>query len=210
MLNKENDKQIVALLGLATTGKDYNSKPFINIGFKKIAFADSLRKVLWDILGYTPDGDNIPYNEFKKCEFKVKKSLFKTESITTIRKMLQNTGSVFKELFGQNYWTNRWVKDVLESGYNRIVVTDTRFDYEIKKIISLKKKGYKVNFIWCQYEGADYNKLLSDNHESEALAQFMYKNRELYGLYDACTINEINMLKILKDFNKHDNKKENK
>lgn len=209
MFKQENDKQIVSMLGLKNTGKDYNAKPFIEAGFKKIAFADSLRSILWGILGYTPDGDNIPYNDFKKCEFKVKKSLFKTESITTVRKMLQNTGSVFKELFGQNYWTNKWVKDVLESDNNKIVVTDTRFDYEIKKIISLKKKGYKVNFIWCQYEGADYNKLLSDTHESEALAQFMYKNRDKYGLYDTCTINEINMLKILKDFNKH-NKNLNK
>lgn len=205
-MNKQNyDKQIIALLGLATTGKDHNSKPFIEMGFEKIAFADSLRKVLWDILGYTPDGDNIPYNDFKKCEFKIKKGLFKSESVTTVRKMLQNTGSVFKDLFGQNYWTNLWVKTALE--HDKIVVTDTRFDYEIKKIMSLAKKGYKINFVWCQYEHADYDKLLTDTHESEALAQFMYLNRDKYGLYDTCTINEINMNKILKDFNKYNKTK---
>ena len=45
-----------------------DKKAYINIGYKKIALADPLREVAWNILGYNPEEKgNIPYNDFKNC-----------------------------------------------------------------------------------------------------------------------------------------------
>ena len=44
-------KNIIAFMGLKTCGKDYQSQAYINIGYKKIALADPLREVAWNILG---------------------------------------------------------------------------------------------------------------------------------------------------------------
>lgn len=199
-------KEIITFLGLKTSGKDYRSYPYITYGgYIKKAFADPLREVLWGIMGYTPES----YAEFKKEELVVNKRKkilgfipsVKEIKITTIRKMLQNTGSVFKKLFGENYWTNLWYKDLLETGGdNNIVVTDARFTYELKKILSLKKKGYRLRFVYCMYEGANYDELLADEHESEKLAQYMYTYREKYSLSDGKEIAETMIRRIVKDY----------
>lgn len=206
------DKNIICFLGMKTCGKDYNAEAFINSGYKKIAFADPLRDIVWKILGYTPDKkDTISYTDFKNCVLTTEKKCkifniipwYKDFVVTTIRKILQNTGSVFKELFGETYWANLWYKEVLNSEINNIVCTDARFTYELKKILSLSKRGYKITFVWCQHEGADYINILKDNHESEELSQFMYNNRKQYGLYDGCVLKEHIIKKIIKDFEKH-------
>ena len=150
--------------------------------------------------------DTFTYSEFKQCELFAGKKIFnfipiisRCSSITSIRKILQNTGSVFKELFGENYWTNIWYKKVLEYDGN-VVVTDVRFPYEINKILKLKKQGYNVTFIWCQYENADWNKIMQDKHESEALSQFIYLHSCKYKLHDGSIIDDKTIKRIIKDF----------
>ena len=106
---------------------------------------------------------------------------------------------MFKELFGENYWTNIWYKKVLEYDGN-VVVTDVRFPYEINKILKLKKQGYNVTFIWCQYENADWNKIMQDKHESEALSQFIYLHSCKYKLHDGSIIDDKTIKRIIKDF----------
>ena len=59
-----------------------------------------------------------------------------------------------------------------------------------------------MTFIWCQYENADYDKILADKHESELLNQFIYYNRDKYRLHDGCIIKEDVLKRILKDFEK--------
>lgn len=197
-------KEVVCMLGLKTCGKDYNAQRYIKDGYKKIALADPLREILWSVLGYMPDN----YQEFKTCDIKAthKTTLYKifglteTFKITTVRKMLQNTGSVFKRLFGQDFWADMWKKAVLNSSKN-VVCTDVRFDYEVKKALSLTRSGCKVKFIWCCYKNADFDEILKDYHESEKFNQFLYCNRNKYGLQDGCIISHKTMRQILKDYN---------
>lgn len=211
---EEKEKSVICFLGCKGSGKDHNAQKFILNGYKKIAFADALRSVVWSILGYYPiddkykivDKDRFTYSEFKKCNLFASRRIFnfipfisECVEITSVRKILQNTGSVFKELFGENYWTNIWYKKVL--GYNgNVVVTDVRFPYEIRKILKLEKQGYNVMFIWCQYEHADWNKIMQDKHESEALSQFIYLHSCKYKLYDGAVIDNKTIKKIIKDF----------
>lgn len=200
-------KEVVCMLGLKTCGKDYNAQYFIEkLGFKKIALADPLRQTLWNILGYKPDD----YQEFKNCDIKAthKTTLCKfiglteTFKISTVRKLLQNTGSEFKRLFGQDFWANKWKEAVLNSSKD-VVCTDVRFDYEVEKALSLTRSGCKVKFIWCCYKNANFDEILKDNHESERFNQFLYYNRNKYGLQDGCTITHKTMRQILKDYNSY-------
>lgn len=202
-------KQLIAFMGLKQTGKDYNSQPYIKLGFKKIALADPLREMAWNILGYNPDlQGNIPYNEFKNNILFTKENKkilniphTKEVEITSIRKILQNLGTECKKLFGEDYWCNQWYISVINSESN-VVVTDIRFPNEINTVLKLKDADYDVSFVWCQYEGADYKNILKDCHESEMLNQFIYCNRLKYGLHDGSIIDEKTMKAILEDFSK--------
>lgn len=201
-------KQAVIFMGLKTTGKDYNSVAYIDAGFKKIALADSLRDMLWSIIGYKPNKE-FTYNEMKHSILSAEKNSkflgfipsVQDIAITSIRKMLQNLGTVMKDMFGENFWVNIWYKKVLEADCN-IVCTDCRFPNEIKKALSLEKKGYDVNFIWVCYNKANFEEILKDTHESEQFAQYLYYNSDKYGLYDLCKINNVQMKKILKEYDK--------
>ena len=203
-------KNIIAFMGLKTCGKDYQSQAYINIGYKKIALADPLREVAWNILGYNPEEKgNIPYNDFKNCNLSAEVEhkfmgvlpYYTDVKITSIRKILQNIGTEFKRLFGTDYWCNLWYDSVVKSGEN-VVLTDLRFPNEVKKVLELKDVGYNVTFRWCQYEKADYDKILADKHESELLNQFIYYNRDKYKLHDSCIIKEDVLKRILEDFEK--------
>lgn len=205
-----NNKNLICFMGLKHCGKGYNAQPYIDIGYKKISLADPLREVAWNILGFNPEkNNNLSYDDFKHCNL-----LAKTEhkfmglisyhtgvKITSGRKILQNIGTEFKRLFGTDYWCNLWYDSVVKSGEN-VVCDDVRFSNEILKVLELKNAGYNVTFIWCQYEKADYDKILADKHESELLNQFIYYNRDKYRLHDGCIIKEDILKRILEDFEK--------
>lgn len=199
-----NKKNLMVFLGLKNCGKNYNAQPYLEMGFKNISFADPLREMVWSILDYTPN-KVLNYDDFKKSEAILRKpnkflNLFaKKVVITTGRKILQNAGSVIKSMFGETIWADLWAKSVLESEQN-VVCTDCRFTYEVFKALSLSRKGYNVSFIWVCYEKANFNEILKDKHESEALSQYIYYNQEKYGLYDLCEIKPKVLKQIISDF----------
>ena len=201
-------KELVVFIGCKNFGKNWNAKPYIEAGYKEIAFADSLRDMLWNILGFKPSED-FTYDEMKKSKLithKVKRflkifNIKKTIEVSTFRILLQNLGSVMKKTFGDNFWVNIWYKKVLESDCN-IVTTDIRLPNEIKKALTLIKSNYNVKFVWCCYSGANFQEILKDTHESEQLAQYMYWNQDKYSLFDGCPIDIDTINKILKDYSK--------
>lgn len=193
-----NKKNLIVFLGLKNCGKDYNSQPYLEMGFKKISFADPLREMVWSILDYTPNKE-LNYDDFKKSDTILKKSWFKKIKITTGRKILQNAGSVIKRMFGETIWADLWVKSVLDSDTD-VCCTDCRFTYEVEKALSLSRKGYNVSFIWVCYGKANFDEILKDKHESELLSQFIYYNQEKYGLHDLCEIKPKVLKQIISDF----------
>ncbi len=202
----KNKKELVCMLGMRETGKDYNAQHFVGMGYKKICFADSLREMLWKILGWKPD-KNFNYADFKKSYFSAEKGIkllkfipfLKFVAITTGRRMLQNLGSVIKEYFGETIWADLWGKEVIKQDRN-VVCTDVRFIYEAEKALSLTRKGYTVKFIWCCYENANFDEILKDTHESEMLNQHIYYNQDKYNLEDGSEISHKVIKQIIKDF----------
>lgn len=191
------NNELICFLGTKRSGKDYNAQKYIDVGYTKMALADSLRDMLWDILGWTPTVQQ--YNQRKESSLWFLDGVLKLVKVTSIRKMLQNLGSFMRDNVDKNFWANIWYNKVLDSNKN-VVCTDVRYPNEIKKAMSLSKRGYNVMFIWCCYEGADYTEILKDTHESESLAQFLYCNQDKYKLYNGCRINNTILKRILKDY----------
>lgn len=197
-MDKAQKKQIVVILGLRGSGKSFASKPYTGMGYTTVSFADPLRTIAFKSLGYV-ETPNFNYDDFKKSTLYAKKGMFKKVKLNTGRQLLQQTGSVIKELFGKEVWADAWQKTVLLLDSN-VVNDDCRFDYEVEKALKLIRKGYEVNFVWSCYDGNDYTEAMNDTHESEALAQFIYRNQDKYGIHDLSVIGHKLMKQILADF----------
>lgn len=175
----QDEPRLVSFLGVQGGGKDFSANKLVQQGYIKVAFADALREMTWDILNWTPQNDH-SYEWFKKlpidkrvyinhiAEHKLKllaiNSIGAREDITG-RQFLQNLGVAIRSR-DPNFWVKvaiSKIQKILEEG-GRVVVTDARFDNEIQALKSLGSK-----FIFCDYRSSRYN--ATDTHESEALAQ---------------------------------------
>lgn len=145
--------EIIGLSGYARSGKDEVAKFLIEAhGFKRVAFADKLREVLYALNpivvadykhhGMVPDGYDGPvYRRFAEVIEQYgwdgyKESPFSDE----LRQLMQRMGT---EAGRQTLWDSIWV-DAALTGHDedaRLVVTDCRFPNEAQAI---KDRGGKV------------------------------------------------------------------
>lgn len=124
---------IIGLSGYARSGKDEVAKILVeNYGYKRLAFADPIRKFLLKVNPILDSGHRLEeiVNEFN---WTIAKS--KTET----RRLLQEVGVTAREMFGENIW----VEPLLEEAYflGNVVVPDVRFPNELE---SIKLNGGKV------------------------------------------------------------------
>lgn len=153
--------QIIGLSGYARSGKDETAKVLVEeFGFKRVAFADKLRDVIYALNPivafkvYPPD-DYMPrgYNPHTVVHLqdvidvyswdKYKESEYGPE----IRRLLQRLGT---EAGRQTLWDSIWI-DAALTGFSeddRIVVTDCRFPNEAQaildrggKVVRIERKG---------------------------------------------------------------------
>lgn len=162
--------EVIGLSGYARSGKDEAAKILVNeYGFKRVAFADKLREVLYALdpivtLGYVNFGGKMFHvdslelwtvqkviNEFGWDGYK------ETEHGTEIRRLLQRLGT---EAGRQTLWDSIWV-DAALNGHNpndRIVVTDCRFPNEAQAIKDMGGNIWRVT---------RRNNLPANSHASE-------------------------------------------
>ena len=137
---------IIGLSGYAQSGKD----TFANIliekhGFKRLAFADKIREFLLA----TDDG-----------ALKVEVDTFGWDAVkqdADIRKALQVLGIAGRKVFGEYFWVDQVMTQVINDGSN-YVITDVRFPNEVEAI---RSAGGKVGRISRMGVGA------INDHESE-------------------------------------------
>ena len=193
----ETKQAIRVYLGLQGSGKDYSAQSYISKGYKHFAFADTLRDILWSILGYKPKN----YEKFKTST--VKLGWF--NNISTGRKLLQNLGSTLRKFIGEDVWVNILLKNILYEPL--VVITDCRYSNEVAKLLKYAdKSGADITFVWCCYPSKKYQQGLKDPHESEALAQFITKR---YNFKNGDIIDNNNIKLILKEFRHYKLSKKN-
>lgn len=188
----ENQK-VKVFLGLMGSGKDYNAEPFIQAGYKHVAFADALRNILYETLGYRPEN----YEKFKISDVR----LGFLRKISTGRKLLQNLGTALRKYIDKDIWVNTLIKNIVNTP--KVVITDCRFDNEVSKLIKYAEKtGCDISFVWCCYKSKKYEQGLKEKHESEALAQYITNNCDFKD-QEEISINDLKY--IIKEYRKYKN-----
>lgn len=163
--------KLTIFLGVAGAGKGYQSQLRMDDGAWKVSFADSLRELTYDFLGYIPED----YDAFKK-QTMLTLSLhgntwFQKAKAFTGRDVLQRLGAAIR---AQNpeFFVEVALAKVLERlkyGYD-VVVDDCRYQNELDALTHLCNT-YDFNYeaIFCNYKSDRYQPDIQ--HESEYLAQ---------------------------------------
>lgn len=137
--------EVIALSGFARSGKDEVSNILVKeFGFKKVAFADKLREVLYAldpwVVGYNnkTGGNEIRALHGVIDEFGwdgYKESMYGSE----IRRLLQRLGT---EAGRETLWDSIWIDAALTGRDEdaKIVISDARFINEFEAVIS--RGGY--------------------------------------------------------------------
>ena len=150
--------KIVAFCGVIGSGKDYNSKKYIEQDYKHYNFADPLKNIIFETLKIKNIDENL-YELFKTNYWNPNVKIFPS---FTGRDLLQ-FGNTVRKYLGQDVWVNAWHNNIKE--YEKVTVSDCRYYNEAKKIISL---GGEIFF--CDYRSSlKYNS--KTKFESEIMAQ---------------------------------------
>lgn len=155
-------RQVIAFCGSQGSGKDYNAQRLIMTrGFRKVAFADALRKVAFEIL-------NIPFEEGMKKYDELKKTNLLPN--LTFRNILENLGSGVRG-YDKDFWVKATIKDI-EKDAKDICISDLRYYNEYKVLKDYCEK-HDINFclIFCDYEKNPYK--WDNPHESAQLAHYL-------------------------------------
>lgn len=123
---------IIGLSGYAQSGKDTVADYLVkNYGYRRVAFADKLRKALYNLnpTVQIADMNKVPLVSLVDG---LGWEGVKADSQET-RELLQRMGTeVGRTLFGENFWVDQAMNGI--SKFEKVVFTDVRFPNEYKSI----------------------------------------------------------------------------
>ena len=162
---------IRVFIGVQGSGKDFEANAMMKESpGVKIAFADEVRKMTWELLGYEPL-DEKAYDEFKKDWKIIVTSKEGKGNVMSGRKFMQVLGTDVIRKRNTNFWVDLAYQKIDEyftmCPEDDIYITDCRFDNEAKMLID--KFPGNVVFYWCNWKDAINN--MDDEHESELFAK---------------------------------------
>lgn len=152
---------IVGLCGLAGSGKDTAAAHLVaRCGFRRLAFADTLRTALYALDPYVATADGT----HALTDLVDRKGWDEAKKIPDVRRLLQRIGTeVGRDLLGADIWVDMTLSGV-ERG-ERIVVTDVRFPNEAAAIKA--RGGIVVEIVRPEVTGLAGS---NGDHASEAMA----------------------------------------
>lgn len=130
------ERKIVAINGTIGSGKDTFSQVFIDNGYQRVSFAETLKDAIsvifgWDremLEGSTDESRKIRETPDEYWSHKLGKPI-------TPRWVLQNFGTdVCRKNFHDNIWVFSLEKRIRDFGDTNIIITDCRFPNELKMI----------------------------------------------------------------------------
>lgn len=140
--------QIIALTGLARSGKDTVGQHLVTRGFTRVALADELKKAALALDPLIPDIDptqgDLPSGHVRLSDYV---STFGWEDAKTnpeVRRTLQRLGSEAGWMFhGKDLWTQR-VENIMAESDGPFVITDLRMPHEAEWIRCLGGEIWRV------------------------------------------------------------------
>ena len=177
-------RKIRAFCGVQNSGKDYSCRRLITtMGFQKVAFADPLREIAFNIIGMDFAEGMKQYEALKRTEL---------INGLTFRNILENLGASVRK-YDKEFWVKAALKVIKESPKN-ICISDLRYynEYEFLRQFALAN-DMDFKLIFCDYHGEFYK---ADNpHESAALANYLknlgYKDQQYVEDIDMQTFHAI-------------------
>ena len=167
-------RKIMAFAGVQGSGKDYHCQQLLKQGnYKKMAFADALRKIAFTSLGIKVDKglENYEWMKANGCV----RTIFEDGSDVTInfRKFLEFMGTEGIRSYDNDFWCKCLIKDIDNTDEKlNICISDLRFYNEYRYLKEYcDKKGYEFSFIFCDYHSDRYDPF--NTHASARLANFL-------------------------------------
>lgn len=117
--------KIIGLMGKAYSGKTTIAKHLEKLGFKRLAFADTLKDIAIAYFNLTPEEVYIQKSELA-------------------RTILQGLGSVIRDMFDEEFFIREIAMKMKYSGYDCFVIDDIRLAEEAEFIKSLGGAVIKV------------------------------------------------------------------
>jgi hypothetical protein len=115
---------IIGLTGYAQSGKDTVAKVLVeHYGFTRVAFADPIRKLLYEMNPAVKDGDYRLQGVVDAYGWDVAKTAF-----PEVRRLLQDLGVGARNVFGEDFWVKQALVNYKLG--DKVVVTDVRFTNE--------------------------------------------------------------------------------
>lgn len=158
-------RKIVAFAGKAGSGKDFRCNTLVaHHGYKKLAFADALRRIAFVTLGYDYEWGMAHYDELKQTDI---------INGLNFRNILENLGTEGIRYYDNDFWARCLITtiDRLPEEQN-ICVSDLRFYNEYSALKEYcDNKGYDFEFIFCDFHSDRYEE--NNTHASARLAGFL-------------------------------------
>jgi hypothetical protein len=131
---------IIGLSGYAQSGKDTVAKILVeDYEFKRVAFADNIRKLLLEtnpLVGDAPEGPTYLKDFVNKFGWD------EAKQDPEVRRLLQEFGVGARNVFGEFFWVDKALERI--DFRDRIVITDVRFKNEADTIRSLGGDIWRV------------------------------------------------------------------
>jgi hypothetical protein len=133
---------IIGLSGYAQSGKDTVANILVEKhGYTRVAFADPIRKLLYEMDPLVPHEDNEISYRLQDLVDSYGWDKAKVE-FPEVRRLLQELGVGARKLFGDTFWINEALFDVAPD--DKVVVSDVRFENEAQWIQDFKGQIWRV------------------------------------------------------------------
>ena len=171
IVKQAEQKEIVAFVGNAGSGKSYQSYLLTQKGYNELAFADVLRKIAFTSLGIKFD-DGMKNYDYMKTHNVISVNLTETHVInSTFRQFLEKLGSEGIRKYDNDFWCKGLIKEIQENNFKKVCISDMRFLNEYKYIKKFSEENnYKFKVIFCDYHSDRYD--YNNQHVSARLANY--------------------------------------
>lgn len=183
-------REIIAFIGRAGSGKDYQCKLLEQQGYKHLAFADALRDIAFTSLridNRSPEH----YEDLKKrnCiqvadsfgevfyndENGTLDSREPTGHYLNFRKYLELLGTQGIRKYDNDFWCRCLIKTLEDNNYDKVCISDMRFLNEYNYLWDYaKENGYDFKVIFCDYHSERYQ--INNNHDSAKMGNWFATN----------------------------------
>lgn len=175
---------IIGLSGYAQVGKDTVAQYLIdNYGYKRVAFADPLRKSLYNLNPTITDLPEVPEVHLAYAVDSIGWELVK-QSSSQVRGLLQRMGTeVGRNLFGEDFWVNQAMQGI--SKFDKVVFTDVRFPNEYRSIKLREGMMLRITKPGINAVNGHISETALDNYNFDGILDNSGSKEELYAKIDS-------------------------